>query len=60
MIVASLRLIRLLPLVLVKDNLAHPHALGSDLDVLVLLDVLQRLLKREDDGRDDPRLVVRT
>lgn len=53
-------LVRTLTLKVVKDNLAHAHALGSDLHQLIALDILKTLLKAHHGLRDDACLVVRT
>ena len=45
---------------LAQEDLAQTHRLGRNLHVLILFDVLQSLLQREDNGRYDHRLVVRT
>src|SRR5579871_1330596 len=42
------------PFGLVQEHLAQAHLLGGDLDALVLADVLQGLLERELEGRDQP------
>ena len=47
----ALHFVGTLALGLVEDDLAHAHALGRHLHVLVLLDVFEGLLEREDDGR---------
>jgi small GTP-binding protein len=44
----------------VKNNLAHAHALGSDLHQLIALDILKTLLKAHHGLRDDACLVIRT
>ena len=43
---------------MVEDGLADAHGLGSDLDELVLLDILQALLEAHDDLGDDAGLLV--
>ena len=53
-----LLLIRPLPLKVIKDDLAHAHALWRYFHVFVGLDVLQCFLKREDSGRNDVGLLV--
>ena len=46
--VFSLASVLPLALDLVKDDLAHTHMVGRNLDVLVRLDILQRVLEAED------------
>ncbi len=45
---------------LVEDDLAQADGLGCHFDVFVLLDVFERFFERENDGRRDGDLVVRT
>src|SRR5574344_402320 len=44
----------------VENNFANTHAFWSHLHILITLDVLKRLLKREDDRRDDASLFICT
>ena len=43
----------LFALVVVEDDFAHTHGLGSDFDKLILLDVFEALFQRHDGLRDD-------
>ena len=45
---------------MIQDDFTHTHALGSYLNVFILLDVLQCLLQREDGSGDDTSLLVGT
>ena len=54
----TLTLIRAFALEFIEDDLADTHVVRGYLYVLILLDILQRLLQREDDRWWQYRLVI--